>query len=539
MPRAAGEVAAASLVFMLPIAVVFADASPRSFFPLLGLGAVYAGFFGGLVGALRLRRGATRHHLTDGRSPTWGRQLCHELIRAVPLVLVAALAVGLAQIVSALWLGVVTPAHLDGAVTRAVAASAAGAAAAATASPVGYGLCRGVVLGWRYWDRLRRQRLLWALTHAQLLGGLALAVAVATVLTAADLRGTVVEAPFAIRAMLDVDGPAVALTWWLSRAVPAAGALLLLTIAAAVAVLPPAALISFLVLRRSTRRLEALAAATGALRAGNLSARVATGGDDEIAGLQADFNDMAADLERTLGDLQVERDRVVALLEARRQLIAGVSHDLRTPVATVRGYLESALEHGDGVSQELRSDLDLMRRELERLERLIEDLFALSRAEVGRLALRPEPVDAGGVVRRLVATMAPLAWKQRRVEVLAEVSPHLPLARADVQRLEQVMVNLLANATRHTAPGGLVVAELSAEPDTVRIDVRDTGDGIPAEELGKVFDRYYRGRAGEPHEGAGLGLALVKELTEAMGGSVGAASANGEGSSFTVRLPRV
>jgi signal transduction histidine kinase len=142
------------------------------------------------------------------------------------------------------------------------------------------------------------------------------------------------------------------------------------------------------------------------------------------------------------------------------------------------------------------------------------------------------------VVQRLVETAAPLAWRQRRVQLIAEVADDVPLARADQQRLEQIVSNLLGNAIRHTPPGGLVAAAVSFEPPgVVRLDVRDTGEGIRPEDIPHVFERFFRGRSQHGEGGAGLGLALVKELTEAMNGSVAAASTPGEGSCFTVRLP--
>jgi signal transduction histidine kinase len=137
-----------------------------------------------------------------------------------------------------------------------------------------------------------------------------------------------------------------------------------------------------------------------------------------------------------------------------------------------------------------------------------------------------------------VETTAPLAWGQRRVQVLAEVAPNLPPAQADTQRLEQIVSNLLGNAVRHTPPGGLVAAVVAAEPDAVLLEVRDTGEGIAPEDLPHVFERFYRGQYGDARTGAGLGLALTKELAEAMGGSVAAASTLGAGSCFAVRLPR-
>ncbi len=316
--------------------------------------------------------------------------------------------------------------------------------------------------------------------------------------------------------------------------------------AATVAVLAAASLFAilsasgfaYLLARRLVSRLERLGQAAQALAAGDLSRRVDVGPDDEVGQLARRFNGMADDLERTLRELQAERDRVAGLLEAQRQLVASVSHELRTPVATLRGYLEAALQQGAARSPALRADLETMERELARLQRLIEDLFTVSRAAVGRLALRLEPTDAGAVVRRLVETTAPLAWSQRRVQVLAEVPPELTPARADAQRLEQVVSNLLSNAVRHTPPGGLVAAAVVAGDHSVEIEVRDTGDGILPEDLPHIFDRFYRGRADDGRAGAGLGLALTRELTEAMGGSVTAVSTPGEGSCFTVRLQR-
>jgi signal transduction histidine kinase len=141
-------------------------------------------------------------------------------------------------------------------------------------------------------------------------------------------------------------------------------------------------------------------------------------------------------------------------------------------------------------------------------------------------------------VRRLVDAHAPLAWSQRRVQVLAELPAEVPVARADAQRVEQIISNLLGNAIRHTPPGGLVAATASADDAHVSIEVRDTGDGIAPEDLPHVFERFYRGRGEDGRAGLGLGLALVKELAEAMGGSASVSSAPGEGSCFSVRLPR-
>lgn len=246
---------------------------------------------------------------------------------------------------------------------------------------------------------------------------------------------------------------------WLGRGFP------LFVIAATIAVttimmsivLLPAALVSFVVARGVTRRIESLAAATSRLRSGDYSSRVAVTGADEIAHLQTDFNAMAADLDRARRDLRAERDTVAALLRARQELIASVSHELRTPVATLRGYLESTRTHWhDGPPPTLRQDVAVMEREAIRLQTLIDDLFTLARADVARLELRCTPTDVGALARRSVEAVAPLAWQSGKVEVVARVAPDLPLALADAGRLEQVLRNLLQNAVRHTPPGGIV-----------------------------------------------------------------------------------
>jgi signal transduction histidine kinase len=377
------------------------------------------------------------------------------------------------------------------------------------------------VRGWLYWNQLRRRRLRWALTHALL------SVAV----LAAGLF-----ALLAVSLTITTRGATTSLA-----VVPILFFLAVLTIIGLAMVLPPSALFSYLFVRHTTARLQALARATGRLRAGDYAIRVPVAGEDEVAELQANFNAMAADLERAVAEVQAERDTVAGLLRARRELVASVSHELRTPVATLRGYLESTLTHWNGdPPATLRRDLEVMEREAVRLQTLINDLFTLARTEVGQLDLCVAPTDAGDVARRVAETTGPLAWQTGRVEVVAQVAPSLPLAQADAGRLEQVLLNLVHNAVRHTPPGGIVAIHALAEGDAVLLSVRDTGSGVAADDLPRIWERFYRGDQARAAEGggSGLGLALVKELTEAMGGSVAAASAIGEGSTFTVRLPR-
>jgi signal transduction histidine kinase len=303
-------------------------------------------------------------------------------------------------------------------------------------------------------------------------------------------------------------------------------------------VMPLALGAGYLLARRLTRRLERLTAATGALAAGQLDQRVEIDSQDELGRLSSDFNQMAARLaerERALADAAAQAE---ALLRANKRLVADVSHELRNPLATLRGYLE-ALEqsHGDKLPS---GDMHVIRNETQRLTTLVEDLFTVARAEAQQLPLTITSVDVGALARSLAATLAPLARRERQIELVTEIPADLPLAQADQTRLEQVLRNLAQNALRYTQPGGIVVLAAQADAQSVTLQVADTGVGIAPDELGLVFERFYRGDSSRAREtgGAGLGLALVKELVEAMGGSVAVESEVGRGSVFRVVLRR-
>ncbi len=400
----------------------------------------------------------------------------------------------------------------------------------------GYLVARLGVRLWLVWDRLRRQRMLWAITHAHL------TVVVLVILLVAG-GALLVSLLTDTDQFLQPESAGLAASFVervLHTVFPATILILFLTVVALAALLPPSALLSFLVARRTTRRLEALAEAIEALRQGQYDSRVELVGEDEVARLQSGFNAMASDLARTLSDLEAERDKVASLLQSRRELVAGVSHELRTPVATIRATLESALTgQAEALPDGLWHDLAVVSNEVLRLQRLIDDLFILSQADAGGLQVECRAIDVAPVVQRLVDALAPLAWASGRVEVVADLPPDLPLAWADGARVEQILANLLRNAIRHTAPGGIVIAAARAVPEAVLLEVRDTGEGIAPEDLPHIWERFYRGakRPSGDRAGAGLGLALVKDLAEAMGGSVAVESKVGQGSRFTVGLP--
>jgi signal transduction histidine kinase len=203
----------------------------------------------------------------------------------------------------------------------------------------------------------------------------------------------------------------------------------------------------------------------------------------------------------------------------------------------MRGYLESTLAGWkDAPPPTLRHDLEVMGREINQLQGLIDDLFTLSRAEVGRLTLRCIPTDVAPVIQHVVETTAPLAWQSGRVKIVAELPPSLPLALVDARRLEQILHNLIRNGIQYTPPGGIVALSTQSTASGVEIAVRDTGAGIPPERLPQIWERFYSAD-NATHNGAGLGLSVVKDLTEAMSGTVGVESTIGQGSCFRVCLP--
>lgn len=332
----------------------------------------------------------------------------------------------------------------------------------------------------------------------------------------------------------------VEVAWWRIMRVTLIGTSLTLNLAVIVilAILPISFGLGYLLARRLTRRIERLAAATDSIAAGNLARRVDVDSADEIGRLAADFNTMAvrlAEREQALADAAARSER---LLKTNQRLVADVSHELRNPLATLRGYLEALeQEHGDKLPAR---DMAIIQGEMRRLTALIEDLFTLARAEARQLPLTIEAVDAAVLVRDMVETLAPLARREREIEVVAALPADLPLVSTDRMRLEQVLLNLAQNAFRHTPPGGIIAFEAQARDGVVVLAVADTGIGIPPEDLDLVFERFYRGDSSRAREtgGAGLGLALVRELVTSMGGSVTAESVVGRGSRFAVTLRR-
>jgi two-component system sensor histidine kinase ResE len=234
----------------------------------------------------------------------------------------------------------------------------------------------------------------------------------------------------------------------------------------------------------------------------------------------------------TLRDVTAQR----RLERARRDLVANVSHELKTPIAALKGFLE--LLEGEGVSERHRREfLAAMSQETGRLERLVEEQLQLARLDAGALPLRRERVDLGELAHEVVAPRVALAAREG-VTLTARAHPGEPVeVDADRARVEQILLILLDNALRHTPDGGRVEVVVGREDGQATVAVRDTGEGITPESQAFVFDRFYRGDASREGRSAGLGLSIARGLAAAHQGSVGLESAVGEGSTFTLRLP--
>ena len=230
---------------------------------------------------------------------------------------------------------------------------------------------------------------------------------------------------------------------------------------------------------------------------------------------------LAAAFRRAIGRVGgafAEQDRL------RRQLMADVAHELRTPLAILQGRIEGLL---DGVYPRDDTHLEELLDETRHLGRLVEDLGTLAHADAGALELRKEPTDLGDLIRDIAATLPrPIA---------VDVPDGLPPIEVDPVRIRQVLLNLLANAMHHTPAEGTITVEVQDQPQRMLIRIRDTGSGIPPEDLPRLFERFQKG---SDSKGSGLGLPIARKLVLAHDGEIGVESVLGWGTEVTLSLPR-
>jgi len=281
-----------------------------------------------------------------------------------------------------------------------------------------------------------------------------------------------------------------------------------------------AAVIAALVLARSiAQSIRRVSDASVELASGDLSARAPVSGPNEISRLAAAFNTMAANIEQ--------------LFDARRELVAWASHDLRTPLASIQAMIE-ALE--DGLADPA-DYLPTLRDQVRTLSRLVDDLFELARIDSGALSVELEETRVAAVVESALRLARPEA-SNRKVELLAYLDSEAT-ARVEPDKIQRVLSNLLTNALRHTPSDGSVAVHLERRPDDILIRVEDTGSGVPAEALGRMFERFWRADRARPADGAGLGLAIARGLVEAHGGKIWAENRAQGGARISFTLPTV
>lgn len=295
-------------------------------------------------------------------------------------------------------------------------------------------------------------------------------------------------------------------------------------IAAAVAVV-----LGFVLTRQFTRPINALATGARHIADGDLGFRVQIKSSDEIGDLAQSFNNMASSLEKSE--------------QARRRLVADIVHEVRTPLTIIEGTVEGI---ADGVFPPDRKHLDSIREQTVLLNRLVGDLRELSLAETGQLKLKLAPTNMAELVRRKMSQIE-LRAQEKNIQVTLKADNDMPDIKVDPVRIDQVISNLLTNAVRHTPDSGSITVSIRTVPEAdshlnrpyLSVSIANTGEGIAAEHLPYIFDRFYRAEPSRARSegGTGLGLAIVKQLVEAHSGRAWAESSPGKGSTFYIALP--
>jgi signal transduction histidine kinase len=282
-----------------------------------------------------------------------------------------------------------------------------------------------------------------------------------------------------------------------------------------------AILLTFFLSRRILSPVKAITSAARHFGRGDFSHRVDADVKGELGELAQSFNTMADDLEHTQ--------------QLRRNMVADIAHELRTPLSNLSGYLEAIR---DGVIKADENVIRSLNEEAATLARLIDDLQELSLADAGELKLVIQTENIARLIKEAVTAVKPKA-AARGLSLTTRLARGLPGAAVDAHRIKQVLRNLLENAVAHTGKGGKITVAARADEKMINISVTDTGEGIPAAELPLIFERFYRVDKSRTREtgGSGLGLTIAKRLVEAHGGTISAESRPGQGSTFAFTVP--
>jgi two-component system phosphate regulon sensor histidine kinase PhoR len=243
--------------------------------------------------------------------------------------------------------------------------------------------------------------------------------------------------------------------------------------------------------------------------------------------------------QHSSGSLLLVQDltRLRRLETVRRDFVSNLSHELRTPLASLKALAETLQEGALDDPPAARRFIDQIHTEVDALTQMVTELLELSRIESGRFTLDLQPVAAYDLLDSASERMK-LQAERAGLTLRVECADDLPRVHVDAQRLEQVLVNLIHNAVKFTQAGGEVVLWAGADPGSVRFAVRDTGVGIPADEVSRIFERFYRVDKSRTGTGTGLGLSIARHIVEAHGGRIWAESTEGRGSTFYFTIPQ-
>jgi signal transduction histidine kinase len=300
------------------------------------------------------------------------------------------------------------------------------------------------------------------------------------------------------------------------------------------------------------RRVQALVQAAKRLSHGDLSTRTGLShGAGELGQLAAAFDDMAESLEKQQAQQRLEEElrrqnealaeenrRVQEVNRLKSEFVSLVSHELRTPLTAISGYLDLLLEAQSGRAAKPQDLIGIVKRNTDRLVKLLDDLLDLSRIESGKIELNLTAVDVMALIAEVVSLLQPQI-DARGQQLTVNQAGALPLVQGDADRIRRILINLLSNAHKYTPPGGHIWVTAHAEAAWVRVDVRDDGIGLSTEEQAQLFDRFFRARQPGTHEveGTGLGLPITRLLVEMHGGQITVTSAPGAGTTFSFTLP--
>jgi signal transduction histidine kinase len=280
-----------------------------------------------------------------------------------------------------------------------------------------------------------------------------------------------------------------------------------------------AVLLAVLITRSIARPLQTVAKAAAEVAEGHYNQSVPLRGPKEIRAVAQAFNSMS--------------EKVRAEQRAQQDFLANVSHDLKTPLTSIQGYSQAII---DGIGSPTQA-ASIIREESERLNRMVVELTDLARLQAGRLSMQTDAIDLGQLTAAVAQRLAMMA-REKKIE-LDVTAPSMPEIAGDGDRLVQVVTNLISNAIKYTPSGGKVTVKTQVRRNGVELVVEDTGQGIPASELPRIFERFYQiDKARGPQRGTGLGLAIVQEIVQAHGGTIMVASeGENRGSTFTLWLP--